>query len=86
VSFVLGGRLHAAGGLDFGLNSSSVERYDVASDTWTAIGDMSEARHFFGAVAIGCVDPIEVQDLFDSLIAEAVWIRDLADVQSLLQR
>jgi kelch-like protein 17 (actinfilin)/kelch-like protein 20 len=57
MSFVLGGCLYAAGGLDFGANSSSVERYDVASDTWTAVGDMSKARHFFGAVAIGCADP-----------------------------
>jgi hypothetical protein len=37
VTFVLGGNLYAAGGLS---RSSSVERYDVAGNKWTAMADM----------------------------------------------
>jgi hypothetical protein len=48
-----------------------MERYDVTSDTWRAVADMLQARHYFGAVTIGSAGPAEVQDLFDSLIAKA---------------
>jgi hypothetical protein len=59
-SFVVGGCLYAAGGV---IQSS------VASNTWTAVIDMLEGRHHFGAVTFE--SPAEEQDLFDSLIAKA---------------
>jgi hypothetical protein len=68
VSFVVDGCLNVAGGQDM---NSSVERYDVASDTWTAMADMPEGRNFFGAVTIRPTGPVEEQDLFDSLITKA---------------
>jgi hypothetical protein len=64
-SFVVGGCLYAAGG------SQSVERYDTASNTWTAVANMLDGRLLFGAVTIGSSGPAEEQDLFDSLIAKA---------------
>jgi hypothetical protein len=64
----VGGCLYAAGGQG---GSESVERYDVASDTWTAVADMLEGRRLFGAVTTGSAGPVEEQDLFDSLIAKA---------------
>jgi hypothetical protein len=64
-SFVLDGCLYAAGG------SQSVERYDTAGNTWTAVADMLDGRLLFGAVTIGSAGPAEEQDLFDSLIAKA---------------
>jgi hypothetical protein len=67
-TFVLGGILYAAGGHS---DISSVERYDMATDTWTAVADMLEGRSSFGAVTIESAGPVEEQDLFDSLIAEA---------------
>jgi N-acetylneuraminic acid mutarotase len=69
-SFVLGGCLYVAGGFGEG-NTSSVERYDVTNDTWTAMADMLKRRHDFGAVTIVSTGPTEEQDLFDSLIAKA---------------
>jgi N-acetylneuraminic acid mutarotase len=68
-SFVLGGRLYVAGGWKY--SSLSVERYDVATDTWTAVVEMLEGRLYFCAVTIGYADPVEKQDFFDSLIANA---------------
>jgi N-acetylneuraminic acid mutarotase len=68
VSFVLGGHLYAAGGAG---SNSSVERYDVANDTWTAVASMLEGRSDFGAVTIGSAGPAEEQDVFDSLIIKA---------------
>jgi hypothetical protein len=67
-SFVLGGHLYATGGAE---EPSSVQRYDLASDTWNAVVDMLEGRRFFSAVTIGSSGPAEEQDLFDSLIARA---------------
>jgi hypothetical protein len=63
-TIVLGGCLYVA--LD-----SNVERYDVITDTWTAVADMLEGRNGFGAVTIGSAGPAEAQDLFDSLIDQA---------------
>jgi hypothetical protein len=68
-TFVVGGCLYVAGG--GGDPYSIVERYDVATDTWTAVANMLEGRRNFGAVTIGSADPAEEQDLFDSLIAKA---------------
>jgi hypothetical protein len=69
-SFVLGGCLYVAGGDD--ASSSSVERYDVATGTWTAVANFLEDRSHFCAVTIGSADLAAEQDLFDSLIAKAV--------------
>jgi hypothetical protein len=61
--------MYAAGGAG---QNSSVERYDVTSDTWTAaVTNMLEGRQLFDAVTIGSAGPAEDQDLFDSLIAKA---------------
>jgi hypothetical protein len=54
--------------------ASSVERYDVAADTWTAIADSPHyLRIEFRSVIISIESAglAEEQDLFDSLIAEA---------------
>jgi N-acetylneuraminic acid mutarotase len=70
-SFVVGGCLHAAGGKTTAF-ASSVERYDVASNTWTAVANMLEGRTQVSAVTIGSAGPAAgEQDLFDSLIAKA---------------
>jgi hypothetical protein len=69
-SFVLQGCLHAAGGI-FGDSSLSVERYDVASNIWTAVADMHERRVYFAVITIGSAGRAEEQNLFDSLIAKA---------------
>jgi hypothetical protein len=68
-SFLLGGCLYVAGGDS--TSSSSVKRYDVATDTWTAVANMLEDRLYSCAVTIGSADPAEEQGLFDSLIAKA---------------
>jgi hypothetical protein len=68
-TFVLGGCLHVAGG--DGASSTLVERYVVATDTWTAVADMLEGRATFCAVTIRSAEPAEDQDLFDSLIDKA---------------
>jgi hypothetical protein len=67
-SFVIGGFLYAAGGIA----QSSVERYDVANNTWSALVNRLEGRLFARAVTIGSVGPAEDQDLFDSLIAKVL--------------
>jgi hypothetical protein len=67
-TFVLDGFLHVVGG---GRNRSSVERYDVVADTWTAVASMLEGRICLCAVTIRSVDSAEEQDLFDSLIVRA---------------
>jgi hypothetical protein len=69
-SFVLGGCLYATGGPDA---TKCVERYDVASNTWTAdaLANMLEGRLYSKAVIIGAACPAEEQDLFDSLIVKA---------------
>jgi hypothetical protein len=69
-SFVLAGCLYAAGGWRPS-GRASVERYDVASDTWTAVAELSEGRSNFCAVTIGSSGLAVEQDLFDSLIAKA---------------
>jgi N-acetylneuraminic acid mutarotase len=69
-SFVLAGCLYAAGGFEPS-SLSSVERYDVASDTWTEVAHMIHARLRCCAVTIGSSGPAGEQDLFDSLIAKA---------------
>jgi N-acetylneuraminic acid mutarotase len=63
--FVLGGCLHVVGG-----NETSVERYDAATDTWTAVADMLEGRRLCGAVTIPAAGPAEEENLFDALIAK----------------
>jgi hypothetical protein len=70
VSFVVGGFLYTAGG-SF-LSSASMERYDVANNTWNLVMNMLEGRCEFGAaVSFGSAGPAEDQDLFDSLIDKA---------------
>jgi hypothetical protein len=68
VSFVLGDYLYAAGG---STHRRSVERYDMESNTWTAVVDMAHGRFDFSAVVIGPTGQAEEQDLFDYLIAKA---------------
>jgi hypothetical protein len=53
-----------------GGESDLSERYDVITDTWTFVADLLEGRVNFCTVTIGCVDPAEEQDLFDSLVAK----------------
>jgi hypothetical protein len=67
-SFVLGGSIYAVGGFGGGKRLSSMERYSVASDSWSEVlgGDLSLRRSTFGALVVR----LEM-DLFDSLIAKA---------------
>jgi N-acetylneuraminic acid mutarotase len=67
-SFVLGGNIYAVGAFGEGKWLSSMERYSVASDSWSEVlgGELSTARAFFGALVMR----LEV-DLFDSLIDKA---------------
>jgi hypothetical protein len=67
-SFVVNGSLHIAEG---GGSNGSVERYDIATDTWTVMADMLEGRAFFGAVTIQPAGPAEEQDLLDALVTQA---------------
>jgi N-acetylneuraminic acid mutarotase len=67
MSFVLGGRLYSEGGTWGG---STVERYNVASNSWEAVADMHEGRQLCGAVTIKSFFP-EEQGLFDLLITKA---------------
>jgi N-acetylneuraminic acid mutarotase len=71
-AFMLANVLYAAGGVGDG-NDSMVERYDVASNTWTAVADMLEGRKLFGAATIRSAGPSEEQErgVFDMLIAKA---------------
>jgi hypothetical protein len=68
-SFVLQGYLYAVGGVE-DESGLSVERYDVASNTWTLVANMHERRYAHCAVTIGSPSPAEEQDLFDLLIAK----------------
>jgi hypothetical protein len=67
-SFVLGGSIYAVGGFDGENSLSSLERYSVASNSWSEVddGELGSARGYFGAAVVR----LEV-DLFDSLIAKA---------------
>jgi N-acetylneuraminic acid mutarotase len=67
-SFVLGKSIYAVGGFDGEKSLSSMERYSVASDSWSEVddGELGSARGYFGAAVVR----LEV-DLFDSLIARA---------------
>jgi hypothetical protein len=67
-TFVLSSFLFAIGGYN---SESSMERYDVTTDTWTTMVDLPHGRMGFGAVSIGATGPAAEQDLFDSLIAQA---------------
>jgi hypothetical protein len=67
-TFILSGCLYVVETREVG---SCMERYDVATDTWTAIADLLQGRRSFGAIGIESVGAAEEQDLFDSLIAEA---------------
>jgi N-acetylneuraminic acid mutarotase len=69
-SFVLGDNLYAVGGGENHV-SESVERYNVAMDTWTKLGNLLEGRLGFCSVTIGSVGSAEEEDLFDRLIATA---------------
>jgi hypothetical protein len=51
---MLGECLFVAGGFAY---KSSVERYDAATNTWTAVADMLEGRYDFDAVTIASVGP-----------------------------
>jgi hypothetical protein len=73
--FYMGGCLYAVGGYSDD-NGASVERYDEASNTWTAaVADMLEPRWLSRAVTIGAAAPAEEQDLFDILTAKATCER-----------
>jgi N-acetylneuraminic acid mutarotase len=72
-SFMLAGRLYVAGGGS--APSASMERYDVATNSWTVVADMLEGRNHFCAVCIESASPTEEQDLFDSLITKALTQR-----------
>jgi hypothetical protein len=67
-SFVLGGSIYAVGGYGGGKRLSSMERYSVASDSWSEVlgGEIGQKRSTFGALVVR----LEM-DLFDSLIAKA---------------
>jgi N-acetylneuraminic acid mutarotase len=67
VSFVVGGSLYVMGG---SIHATSVERYDVASNTWTIMANTLSGRRYFCAVTMSA-GPVEEQDLFDSLIAKS---------------
>jgi hypothetical protein len=67
--FVTGGCLYAVG--SWPEITSTVERYDVATDKWMAAASLIEGRNMCCAVTIDSVGPAEEQDLFDSLIAKA---------------
>jgi uncharacterized repeat protein (TIGR03803 family) len=71
MSFVLANFLYAAGG-GGPSTSGSVERYDVATNTWTVVENMLEKRTNFQAVCIESTGPTAEQDPFDSLIAKAL--------------
>jgi hypothetical protein len=62
-SFVLNGSVHVAGGWNGRQQSASTERYNVASDTWSYVGAMNQARDSFSAHVM----QVEF-NLFDSLV------------------
>jgi hypothetical protein len=65
---VMGGSIYAVGGYEGGNGLSSMERYSVASDSWSEVlgGDLGQKRSNVGALVVR----LEM-DLFDSLIAKA---------------
>jgi hypothetical protein len=68
-SFVLGDCLYVMGGYG---QASSAERYNVTSNTWTAVAGMLEGR--FSPCAVTTVEsagPADGEDLFDALIVKA---------------
>jgi hypothetical protein len=67
-TFVLGKSIYAVGGFDGEDILASMERYSVASDSWSEVdgGELGTARNSFGAAVVR----LQV-DLFDSLIARA---------------
>jgi N-acetylneuraminic acid mutarotase len=67
-SFVLGGSIYAVGGYGGGNRLSSMERYSVASDSWSEVlgGELSRTREAFGALVVR-----SEMNLFDSLIIKA---------------
>ena len=48
----LGGPIYAVGGLDDSTCFNTVERYDIASDTWTCVQSMHRPR---GGVAVAAL-------------------------------
>jgi hypothetical protein len=44
--------LYVVGGYDGGSDLSSVERYDVAADTWTAVAPMGSKRNVVGVASV----------------------------------
>jgi hypothetical protein len=67
-AFVLGENIYVVGGFHGDDKLSSMERYSVASDSWSEVdgGELGTARSRF------CVQVMQVEvDLFDSLIARA---------------
>lgn len=49
----LGGPIYAIGGLDDNSCFNEVERYDIESDTWSAVAPMNTPRGGVGSVALG---------------------------------
>lgn len=49
----LGGPIYAIGGLDDNSCFNDVERYDIESDTWSAVAPMNTPRGGVGSVALG---------------------------------
>jgi N-acetylneuraminic acid mutarotase len=72
-SFVLGGCLYAAGGRG---DTSSVEKYDVSSRTWTGVAPMLEGRALFYGITMVFEAPAKEEDLFDSPIAKAAHLTE----------
>jgi hypothetical protein len=64
----MGGYLYAAGGRH---EEKSVERYEVATNTWRAMANTMEGRSYSCAINIRSAGLAEEQDFFDSLIAKA---------------
>jgi N-acetylneuraminic acid mutarotase len=66
--FVLGGSIYVVGGWDGGIKLNLMERYSVASDSWSEVngGELGLARSVLGAHVMH----LEV-DIFASLIAKA---------------
>jgi hypothetical protein len=53
-SFVLGESIYAVGGFDGDYRLSSMERYSVASDSWSEVhgGELSTVRSWFGTLVV----------------------------------
>ena len=58
-------------GNDYRNRLDTVERYDVATDTWSAVANMSAARSSHGACTVGTGEVREV-GLFASLVSKAL--------------